>query len=380
MIKTIMLAFLSFTVFTFTSAHAADRIALIIGNSEYQHAGRLNNPKNDALLANQALKSLGFETLLQTDRSLDALNDDLSRFAVLSEGAEIALIYFAGHGIQIEQNNYLLAVDTKTDDLDAARNSSIAMEAFTQAFAASAKTKLLMLDACRNNPFAQDTRSLNSNITRGLARINHEVSDLMVVYAAQPNKVALDGNGDNSPFLEAVVNSLTEKNDVKLSDALIEITNRVKTSTNNRQIPYIEGSLSSNVVFSHALSQPLIADQTSGFECKGKAQEFAMNSFKEDYADVSSNISQIVISETSAQAINICPIDKGVHVSGPFSAQLNCEAILNSKDDGVGYYYPDAQGNDRHLWFYHGGDTAEIGVYDKGEQLLWMSTPWNICK
>ena len=105
-----------------------------------------------------------------------------------------------------------------------------------------------------------------------------------------------------------------------------------------------------------------------------------MNSFKEDYADVSSNISQIVISETSAQAINICPIDKGVHVSGLFSAQLNCGAILNSKDDGVGYYYPDAQGNDRHLWFYHGGDTAEIGVYNEGEQLLWMSTPWNICK
>lgn len=163
MIKTIMLAFLSFTVFIFSSAHAADRIALIIGNSEYQHAGRLNNPKNDALLADQALKSLGFETLLQTDRSLDALYDDLSRFTARSEGVEIALIYFAGHGIQIEQNNYLLAVDTKTEDLDAARNSSIAMEAFTQAFAASAKTKLLMLDACRNNPFAQDTRSLNSN-------------------------------------------------------------------------------------------------------------------------------------------------------------------------------------------------------------------------
>ncbi|MBO6920290.1 MAG: caspase family protein [Rhizobiaceae bacterium] len=303
MIKALFFVFLTCLTIPIimSSAKAADRVALIIGNSDYLHAGRLNNPKNDAVLADTALQSLGFETLLLTDRSVDALKDDLTSFRTLSENAEMALIYFAGHGIQIEQDNYLLAVDTRADDLDAARNSSVAMDSFINAFAPSAKTKLLMLDACRNNPFAEDTRSLSSETTRGLARVNHEVSDLMVVYAAQPNRVALDGNGDNSPFLTAVVNSLTEKNDVKLSDALIEITNRVKTSTNNRQIPYIEGSLSSNVVFNHALVQPIIADQTSAFQCKGQKQEFAMRSFGEDFAEVTDKISQIVISETSPE-------------------------------------------------------------------------------
>jgi hypothetical protein len=380
MIRTLLLVFISYLTLLGSSSYAANRVALIIGNSDYQHAGRLNNPKNDAVLADKALKSLGFETILLTDRSVDALKDDLSSFRSMSENAEMALIYFAGHGIQIEQNNYLLAVDTLTDDLDVARNSAVAMENFINAFAPSAKTKLLMLDACRNNPFAEDTRSLTSEATRGLARVNHEVSDLMVVYAAQPNRVALDGNGDNSPFLTAVVNSLTEKNDVKLSDALIEITNRVKTSTNNRQIPYIEGSLSSNVVFSHSLAEPIIADQTNALQCQGPAREFAMNSFGEDFAEVPSNFSQIVISETSTSPVNICPIKDTLFVSGPFSAQFDCEAILDKENDGVGYYYPDQEGKDRHLWFYHGGDKAEIGIYNEGQQLLWMTTGWNICK
>lgn len=384
MIKALFFVFLTCLTISMTmtmsSAKAANRVALIIGNSDYLHAGRLNNPKNDAILADTALQSLGFETLLLTDRSVDALKDDLASFKALSENAEIALIYFAGHGIQIEQDNYLLAVDTRTDDLDAARNSSVAMDNFINAFAPSAKTKLLMLDACRNNPFAEDTRSLNSETTRGLARVNHEVSDLMVVYAAQPNRVALDGNGDNSPFLTAVVNSLTEKNDVKLSDALIEITNRVKTSTNNRQIPYIEGSLSSNVVFNHALAQPIIADQTSAFQCKGQEQEFAMTSFDEDFAEVASSVSQIVISQTSPTPVNICPIENGLFVDGPFSAQFDCDDILDKENDGVGYYYADQTGKDRHLWFYHGGEKAEIGVYRDGQQELWMTTGWNICK
>ncbi len=380
MIRTLLFVFLTYLTFAAGSAHGTNRVALIIGNSDYQHAGRLNNPKNDAVLADKALKSLGFETSLLTDRSFDVLKDDLSNFRNMSENAEMALIYFAGHGIQIEQNNYLLAVDTLTDDLDAARNSSVAMDNFINAFAPSAKTKLLMLDACRNNPFAEDTRSLNSETTRGLARVNHEVSDLMVVYAAQPNRVALDGNGDNSPFLTAVVNSLTEKNDVKLSDALIEITNRVKTSTNNRQIPYIEGSLSSNVVFRHSLAQPIIANPASAPQCSGPTHEFAMNSFGEDFAEVANNISQIVISETSHTPLNICPMENGLIVNGPFSAQFDCMAILNEENDGVGYYYPDQNGKDRHLWFYHGGEKAEIGVYNEAQQLLWMTTGWNICK
>lgn len=380
MVRTLLFMLLTYLTFAAGSAHGTNRVALIIGNSDYQHAGRLNNPKNDAVLADKALKSLGFETILLTDRSFDVLKDDLSNFRNMSENAEMALIYFAGHGIQIEQNNYLLAVDTLTDDLDAARKSSVAMDKFINAFAPSAKTKLLMLDACRNNPFAEDTRSLNSESRRGLARINHEVSDLMVVYAAQPNRVALDGNGDNSPFLTAVVNSLTEKNDVKLSDALIEITNRVKTSTNNRQIPYIEGSLSSNVVFRHSLAQPIIANQASAPQCNGPTHEFAMNSFGEDFAEVANNISQIVISETSHSPLNICPIENGLIVNGPFSAQFDCKAILDKENDGVGYYYPDQNGKDRHLWFYHGGEKAEIGVYNEGQQLLWMTTGWNICK
>lgn len=380
MFKNFFYIFVVLIVSVPSTTYSANRVALIIGNSDYQHAGRLNNPKNDALLADDALKSLGFETLLQTDRSFEALNRDLADFKTLSDNAEIALIYFAGHGIQIDQANYLLAVDTQTDDLDTTRNSAVDMNNFLNAFAPSAKTKLLMLDACRNNPFAEDTRSLNTGATRGLARVNHEVSDLMVVYAAQPNKVALDGNGDNSPFLTAVVNSLTKAGDVKLSDALIEITNRVKTSTNNRQIPYIEGSLSSNIVFSHNLSQPLISDQANNFQCQGTMQEFAMNQIRDDYAELSSNISQIVISDTSKVPINICPVDKGIHVSGPFSAHLSCADILNTDNDGVGYYYPDTAGKDRHLWFYHGSKTAEIGLYSAEQELLWMTTGWNICK
>lgn len=378
-ISAAMICFFCFAI----STQASERVALIIGNSDYQHAGRLNNPKNDAILANKALQSLGFRTFLETDREFNVLKQDLIDFKKMSEGAEIALIYFAGHGIQIEQSNYLLAVDTHTEDVDGAINSAIPMEMFIEAFAASAKTKLLLLDACRNNPFAESVRSINQEATRGLAKINHEVTDLMVVYAAQPNRVALDGSGENSPFLTAVVNSLTTKGDVKLSDALIEITNRVKTSTNNKQIPYVEGSLSNHVIFNHSLPEPIFASNSEELQCQGQASEFSIGEYPEDYAELKKNIQQIVISNTSIEPINICPVNNGIQVNGPYNVQFSCDQILNTEDEGVGYYYPDQTGEDRHLWFYHSTETpaatAEMGVYKKDTEELWMTTGWNIC-
>ncbi|MEM1151647.1 MAG: caspase family protein, partial [Pseudomonadota bacterium] len=225
-------------------AHAAGKQALVVGIGEYDNIRSLRNPVPDAELAGQVFEGLGFETIVATDLAADELREALFDFNIRSTDADVALIYFAGHGMQIGGENYLLAKDALGASQGAAVESAVSTEELVAAFGDGAAAKILMIDACRDNPFADDTRSLLSGERDGLARTNHVVDDLLVVFAAQPGNVALDGAGDNSPFMEAVSDVLTATEDVTFQDALIDITKQVKATADERQTPYIEGTMS----------------------------------------------------------------------------------------------------------------------------------------
>ena len=360
-----------------TQVHAVERVALVIGNAAYTEIPSLENPARDATLAAETFRRLGFQTIIVTNQRAGRMRKLLADFREASEGAETAVIYFAGHGMQIGGDNYLLPVDTRVASADAAIERAVPMSAMIDAFAPSAKSKILLLDACRNNPFA-GTRSTLSG-PDGLARANHEVSDLLVLYAAQPNRVAFDGQGANSPFMEAVAATLTAAENVRLSDALIDITNRVRTSTSDLQVPYIEGTLSVHVEFSLKIGAP--APQTP-LDCKGRPFEVALGREK-DFIELPDPTGALTVVDGVGTSLRICPDGTGIQVSGPHPAQISCDQIREPTREGTGYYYADASGRASHLWFHVDAKAAnapvEIGLYRDDAQLHWIDTQWRIC-
>lgn len=359
---------------TFALPAAADRVALIIGNGDYRHVAPLENPGNDAALTSKLFGALGFDTTVLIDADAAALRDALAAFKTRSEGAETALIYFAGHGIQVDNRNYLLTVDTEGITLDAAVASAVSMNEVIGAFAESAQAKLLFMDACRNNPF-EATRGLTTIQREGLARVNHEQSDLLVVYAAQPNRVALDGRGMHSPFTTAVTEVLSGGTEKGLQDALIDVTNHVRTATGGQQTPYIEGTLSFRLTFGRVARAP----DPLPASCEGPVQTLGFDRVPGDFVGLDGSHRQLLFGED----VRVCSDPQNVRVSGPFDAVFSCDLLLNSPDEGAGYYFDGPGRAAHHLWFYVDPErqqpALEVGLYREGEQVYWVDTNILIC-
>jgi tetratricopeptide (TPR) repeat protein len=187
------------------------RIALLIGNSAYLNFGTLANPGNDARGIEAALKGAGFTSVtLVLDLPREKLIDALKTFSREAAKADWALIYFAGRGLELGGINYLVPVDARlSSDLDASYEA-VELQRVLDAVGLARKIGLVILDACRDNPFVKTmTRSMPStrSIGRGLAQIEPEGATL-VAYAAKHGQVALDGAGTNSPFVTALIKNL----------------------------------------------------------------------------------------------------------------------------------------------------------------------------
>ncbi|MCR9285561.1 MAG: caspase domain-containing protein, partial [Rhodobacteraceae bacterium] len=194
-----------------TSAHAERRVALVIGNSGYTNVAELKNPYNDAKGMSDKLTDLGFDVVTGLDLSLRDMRQTVREFIKKLDNADLALFFYAGHGIQVNGENYLVPVDAELSthlDLDfEALPANLVLNAMEQ----STKVNLVFLDACRNNPFTENlARSMgtrSSAVGRGLAKIGSGVGSL-VSFATQPGNVALDGDGENSPFTTALIKHL----------------------------------------------------------------------------------------------------------------------------------------------------------------------------
>jgi len=242
----VLLIFFAFLFGMSTEQALADkRVALVIGMSRYQQVPRLTNPARDADAMTALFRKAGFDTVdSRRDLGISDLRRAVREFSEVSRDADIAVVYYAGHGIEVDGTNYLVPADAKLlSDFDV-EDETMSLDRVLKALDSVKRLKLVILDACRDNPFARTMkRSVASrSIGRGLAQIEPAMSDTLVAYAAKAGAVASDGDGDNSPFAAALVKYITEPGlDLRL--AFGRVRDEVMKSTANRQEPFVYGSL-----------------------------------------------------------------------------------------------------------------------------------------
>ncbi len=239
---------------------AQKRVALVIGNATYQYASKLDNPRNDAADVSAALKRVGFQVTEGFDLDKAAFDRKVRDFAGALQGAEVAVFFYAGHGLQVSGHNYLVPVDAQLGNLSALDFEMVRLELVHRTMEREAKTNILFFDACRHNPLSRNlaramgTRS--AEIGRGLAQVEAGAGTL-ISFSTQPGNVALDGPGRNSPFAGALVRQLNASND-DVGAILISVRNDVMKETDRKQVPWEHSALTGRFYFNPA-SQPPVA-------------------------------------------------------------------------------------------------------------------------
>lgn len=240
-----------------TSAAAERRVALVIGMSKYQQVPRLANPSRDAEAIASLFRKAGFDLVdNERDLGISELRRVIREFSELSQNADVAVVYYAGHGIEVDGINYLVPTDAKLlSDFDV-EDETVSLDRILKALEATKRLRLIILDACRDNPFNRTMkRSIASrSVGRGLAKVEPTMSDTLIAFAAKAGAVASDGEGQNSPFAAALVKYLAEPGlDLRL--AFGRVRDDVLKSTANRQEPFVYGSLGGDTM---ALVPPIV--------------------------------------------------------------------------------------------------------------------------
>lgn len=224
------------------------RVALVIGNSAYKDAPALTNPTRDAAAIASTLQGLGFQSVtLQTDLGREKMIDALRNFARQAALADWAVVYFAGHGMEVGGVNYLMPVDATVEtDLDMPF-AAVPLDQVLNATDRARKLRLVILDACRSNPFANKmvrTASVSSRgvVERGFGRVEPDAGTL-VVYAAKDGQTASDGSGPHSPFTSALLKNIQIPG-VEVRRVLDNVRDDVQDATRQSQLPYTYGSVS----------------------------------------------------------------------------------------------------------------------------------------
>ncbi|MGZ5836534.1 MAG: caspase family protein [Xanthobacteraceae bacterium] len=220
------------------------RVALVIGNGAYQNVATLPNPPNDARAVADALRKIGFTSVRNASNlKRDALLNELKMFAEIAENADWAVVYYAGHGIEIDGVNWLIPVDAALKTDRDVQFEAVPVDQVLGAVDGVKKLALVVLDACRDNPFAAQMRSTSAtrSIGRGLAPIEPRRGTL-VAYAAKHGEVALDGADGNSPFVTSLVRRIQTPG-VEINKVFRLVRDDVLDATNSRQEPFIYGTL-----------------------------------------------------------------------------------------------------------------------------------------
>jgi uncharacterized caspase-like protein len=233
-----------------SGAQADKRVALVIGNSAYRNVAPLPNPVNDAAAIALLFKSAGFDSVdLRRDVGIGDLRRAVREFADQSQDADIAVVFYAGHGMEVGGVNYLVPVDAKlASDFDI-EDEAMSLDRISQAIEPARRLRLVILDACRDNPFAKTMkRSIATrSVGRGLAKVEPAASDTLIAFAAKAGSVATDGDGADSPFTSALVKHLTTPGlDLRL--ALGKVRDDVLAETHRKQEPFVYGSLGGSTV------------------------------------------------------------------------------------------------------------------------------------
>jgi hypothetical protein len=226
------------------AALADKRVAFVVGNGAYKNVPQLPNPVIDAKSMAKTLRNVGFDVVEGTNLTRDKMTEKLLDFGKKAEGSDIAVFYYAGHGIAVNGTNYLLPIDADLkSEMDVKLGAAINVDLTLEQTMADAKVKLVFLDACRDNPFAAKIRSAKATTTRsltvasGLAEMKSGEGTL-IAFATGPGQTALDGeNGTNSPFTRALVANITQPG-VEIQQAMTKVRAQVNEETDKNQLPW----------------------------------------------------------------------------------------------------------------------------------------------
>ena len=233
------------------AAVAGERVALVIGNSAYKHTPRLDNPINDAGDVARVLTSLGYEVIEQRDLDKAGMDRAIRHFADALADARSGLFYYAGHGLQVGGQNYLVPIDAELTTASALDFEMVRLDLVHRTMEAAVKTNIIILDACRDNPLSRNlARALgtrSASIGRGLAAVESGEGTL-ISFSTQPGSVALDGEGRNSPYAGALIKHMTKRGE-DISSVLINVRNDVMEATARRQVPWEHSALTARFYF-----------------------------------------------------------------------------------------------------------------------------------
>lgn len=232
----------------------AKRVALVIGNSKYVHAVALPNPANDAHLIASTLRNAGFQVIEGVDQDNAGMHSLISQFTEQSYDAELAVIFYAGHGMQVDGKNFLIPVDAELTSPAYLKTRTVQIDDFMAALPPEPAVGIIILDACRDNPLARTlaaslpkSRSMGSGLAPVEAKSDGVgTGGLLIAYATDPGAIAFDGNGVDSPYSTALARHLTEPG-VEIQSALTRVRGEVTETTQGRQRPWHNASLGREV-------------------------------------------------------------------------------------------------------------------------------------
>jgi Caspase domain len=267
-------------------ANAQTRVALVVGNGVYQHAPEIPNPPHDAADVAAAFLRPGFSVRLVTDGTYDTMRRALVEFNRKAREADMAVVFFAGHGMEVGGENWLIPVDAelKTDsDMD---EEAISLRAIILIVSNASKLGLVMLDACRNNPFLEKMKRTiaTRSVSRGLGRVE-PTNNVLVAYAAKDGTTAADGDGRNSPFTAALLKYL-EAPGLEINFLFRNVHDDVIAATGREQQPFVYGSLTKEAIYlkpAPAVPASLDPDQVAWAMLKETTDEAALKRFTEQY-------------------------------------------------------------------------------------------------
>src|SRR6478609_9484494 len=263
-------------MFAASAANADRRVAFVVGNGTYKNVAALPNPPIDAKAMASALRNVGFEVVEGSNLTRDKMTEKLLDFGKKAEGADVALFFYAGHGIAVNGANYLLPIDADLkSEMDVKLGAAINVDLTLEQTMGDAKVKLVFLDACRDNPFAAKIRSAKAtrsvNVQTGLAEMKSGEGTL-IAFATGPGQTALDGEvGTNSPFTRALMANIAAPG-IEIQQAMTKVRAQVQEETGKGQLPWGHTNLTGSVYLNQAAA-PAVTTEAASAPAGGTASE-----------------------------------------------------------------------------------------------------------
>src|SRR5262245_29515521 len=308
-------------------AFAEKRVALVLGNGAYRNVAPLANPVNDSTRIAATLKDAGFD-IVDSRRDLSAVDTRraLRDFADKARDADIAVVYYAGHGIEVDGGNYLIPVDARLERDTDIYDEGLSLDRILIAIEPAKKLRLVILDACRDNPFSRTMKRTVASraIGQGLAKVEPTSPNVLIAYSAKAGSTAADGDGQNSPFTAALSHHLTRPGlDVRRAFGFVR--DEVLKTTNNRQEPFVYGSLGGEDVPLVPAPRPApaaAAPPTPALNAQAEARrdyelalqignKSALNAFLAQYPDgFYANLAKLQLDKIAAEEARVAATEK----------------------------------------------------------------------